>query len=213
MAWPKGKSRKEAMAAKAASETEVMSPEPASADGNLHNEQPASRPSRLSSEARAPNPAKQTWTMKAGNNWDNAVEVEDSPDRLAIPPELIPEGMALEFKTRSVLGQEQQQRLNGYFRAGWTPVHAEDFGGRFANMWSRDDSGYVVYEACILCARPLALSIKAKKRELAKARDQIALKEQAFKGGEIAATGADHPTAKGFNRISRTMERIEIPKD
>lgn len=156
---------------------------------------------------------KQKWTMRAGNNWDSAVEFEENPDKLKIPRDMVPEGMSLEWKTRSIWGQEQKQSLNADFRAGWTPVHREDFDGRFADIWAHDDSGYVVYEACILCARPSELTEKSRKREKRRADEQLAIKAEAFRGGEINATGANHPSALASNRISRTMERIEIPKD
>lgn len=195
MAWPKGRSRRQFNKAK---ESEVTS----------DNEQPEPQ-----SEVQAKPAGKQTWAMKAGNNWDNAAPIEDEVNRLHIAEELIPEGMVLQWETRSVFGQEQKQSLNKAFRAGWTPVHAEDFGGRFADMWGQDDSGYVVHEACILCARPIELHIKAKKRDEAKAKAELALKAQAFAGGDMRATGADHPSALASNRINRTVERIDIPRD
>ena len=215
MAWPKGLSRKDFFAAREREKAlkEVM---PDTSPAEQHNEQPVSRPRPKLAEVRAEKPkaAKKTWQMKAGNNWETAVETDgDNVNRLEVPADMIPEGMSFEFKTRSIFGQEMKQRLNAAYRAGWTPVHADDFDGRFAQMWSQDDSGYIVYEACILCTRPIEMTEAARKREKKRAQEQIAMKEQAFKGGEMNATGANHPSATSTNRITRTMERIEIPKD
>jgi hypothetical protein len=189
MSWPRGKSRSEFNKRK------------------LSKEVPASSAVRATSE-------KTNWKMKAGNNWETADETVDNPNRLAISPDLFPEGMSLEFKTRSVMGQEQKDKLAGYYRAGWTPVHSTDFDGRFANMWGQDDSGYVVYEACILCARPSEMTARSRKRDQAEASlDAVNLKAQAMISGGMAATGATHPSAISSNKINRTLERIDVPKE
>lgn len=156
---------------------------------------------------------KQKWTMRAGNNWDTASEAEENPDRYHIPKELFPEGMDLQWITQTVYGQDMPQAVNAYFRTGWTPIHADDFDGRFGKMFPQDSSGYIKLDGMILCARPLELSIAAKRRDQQRAKEQIDLKEEAFRGGGIPATGADHPSALARNRITRSMERIEIPKD
>jgi len=162
-------------------------------------------------------PAKKTWAMKAGNNWDSAVIPTDNPRyALDIPAELVPPGMVFQWETRSIYGQPMQQRLNASHAAGWTDVHESDFegiGSQIASMFETDASGYIVKEACILQARPLELHQKAVERDKRQARAQLELKAQAFTGGQIGATGADHPSALGSNRISRTMERVEIPKE
>ncbi len=156
--------------------------------------------------------SKKTWTMKAGNNWDDAQEGGESPDRYHIPQDMFPEGMDLQWNTQSIYGQKMNQHIGHWVRVGWTPVHCTDFDGRFKNF-SSDEEGFVVLDGMALCARPKELSDKARRRDAANAREQITLKEQAFRGGEIAATGANHPSALATNRISRTMERIDIPKE
>lgn len=158
-------------------------------------------------------PKSKKWTMKAGSNWDTASEVDDNPDRYHIPQELFPEGMDLQWITQTVAGQEMPQLVNAYFRAGWTPIHVEDFDGRFNQLFPGDGAGYINLDGQILCARPLEMSIAAKKRDQQRAKEQISLKEQAFRGGDLPISGVDHPSARAVNRISRTMERIEIPKD
>lgn len=217
MPWPKGYSREQIRAMLPEERKDLFRKqekvETLNAEAPVIEFSPPPPRPKLEARAASKPAEKKSWAMKAGNNWDNATPADESPDRLYIPREDFPEGMDLLWATKTIYGQEQTRRLNGFYRTGWTPVHADDFDGRFANRFSQDESGYVVHESSILCARPLSISIAAKKREETRAKEQIAIKEQAFKGGEIAATGADHPSARSFNRISRTMERVEIPKD
>jgi len=165
----------------------------------------------------AAKPAQKTWTMRAGNNWDNATISDDSVRfALDVPEQLVPAGMTFQWATRSIYGQPMQQSLNASHAAGWTDVHESDFDGlgkQIANLFETDASGYVVKEACILQARPTELHKKAVARDERRAKEQVQLKAAAFTGGEINATGANHPSALASNRINRTMERIEIPKE
>lgn len=183
MAWPKGVSRKK--------------PETDSVEGDS----PVALP-------------KSEIKMRAGNNWENMMEGTDNPDRFHIPKDRWPPGFAIQFLTYEVYGKSEMKRLTGFHQSGWTPVHKDDFNGWAATVgFAGDDSGYIRQDGMELVALPWALYLKAKKRDEAKAREQIRLKEQALTGGEMDATGADHPSAKGFNRIGRSVERIEVPKD
>lgn len=156
---------------------------------------------------------KPQWTMKAGNNWDGAVLEDNLPDRFHVPRDQFPEGMDLQWVTESVFGQNMQ-RLQKFEKAGWTPVHASDFNGRFDGIWTTKGADeYVKDGGVILCARPLEISLERKNQEKKAAVEQIRLKEQAFMGGGIDASGADHPSARQFNHISRSRERIDVPKD
>lgn len=160
--------------------------------------------------------SKPKWTMKAGGNWEDGdlQFAGDMPDELHIPRDMIPEGMTLQWCTESVWGQELPQRMAAFARAGWTPVHPSDFDARFDGRWTpRGSDEYIRKGGLVLCARPAYISEKARKRQELEARQSLALKEQAFMGGEMNASGADHPTARKFNHITRTVERIDIPKD
>lgn len=195
MGWPRGKPRKKL--------DEVDGP---SIVPEADHRESTEAPERFTKSQ------KKAWRMVAGNNWDSAVEGEENPDRYHIPKDMFPAGMDLQWCTQTIYGQEMTQRINGFFRTGWTPVHKDDFDGQFA-AYPTDNSGFVKVDGMALCARPLELSIKARNRDKRRAEEQIQLKEAAFKGGEIPATGANHPSALATNRISRTMERIEVPKD
>lgn len=153
------------------------------------------------------------WTMKAGNNWDGAVLEDDLPDRFHIPRDQFPEGMDLQWVTETVFGQNMQ-RLAKFEKGGWTPVHASDFDGRFDGIWTPKGSDeYVKEGGVVLCARPIEISLERKRQEKNAAIQQVRMKEQAFLAGGIDASGANHPSATKFNHISRTIERIDVPKD
>jgi hypothetical protein len=151
--------------------------------------------------------------MKAGNNWDGAVMEEELPDRFHIPRDQFPEGMDLQWVTETVFGQNMQ-RLTKFEKGGWTPVHSTDFDGRFDGIWTPKGSDeYIKEGGVVLCARPIEISLERKRQEKNAAIQQIRMKEQAFLAGGIDASGANHPSATKFNHISRTFERIDVPKD
>lgn len=159
---------------------------------------------------------RKTWTMKAGARWEGAeVNDEASEDRLAIAPELIPENMSLQWVTDSVLGQPQPQRRAQFERRGWTPVHPQDFDGRFDGKFTPVGStSEINVDGLVLMARPIEFTNQARKRERARAIEQVRIKEQALRGGDLPVTlDASHPSAVRSNVINRTMERIQIPSD
>ncbi len=202
MAWPKGTPRKK---------PETAFPGPIDIEATVEApEVQASPPVRAAPKTAG----KPQWTMKAGNNWDGAVYEEDLPDRFHIPKDQFPEGMDLQWVTETVFGQNMQ-RLNKFEKAGWTPVYTSDFDGKFDDgRYVPKGSDEIIKEGgVVLCARPLSISLERKRQEVAKAKGEIQMKEQAFLGGGIDASGANHPSAKQFNHISRSRERISIPED
>jgi hypothetical protein len=168
---------------------------------------------RESSPERAP--IRKAWTMKAGANWATASDDPDTEDRLHIPREDIPEGMDLRWVTSTVRGQPFARWRAAQEAKGWTPVHSEDFDGRFnGKFMAKDAAGEITMDDAVLMARPLVMTQKAKKRELQKAREQVMIKEAALRSGtEVNASGAMHPTAVASNRINRSYETLTIPDD
>ena len=180
--------------------------------------QPRKKPIEFIESDSAPaapaKPEKKAMTMKAGNNWESMTESNESADRFGLRKEDWPPGFAIQFITYEVYGKAETRRLTGFHQSGWTPVHQDDFDGWAATVgFTGDDSGYIRLDGQEMVALPLPLYEKAKARDNARAKEQIQRKEQALTGGEMNATGADHPSAKGFNKIGRSVERIEIPKD
>ncbi len=154
--------------------------------------------------------------MAAGARWEGAeVDEEVSEDRLFIPQEMIPEGISLQWVTDSVMGQPQPQRRAQFERRGWTPVHPTDFNARFDGKFTPlGDNKEINVDGLVLMARPKEFTDKARRADRARAIEQVRIKEQALRGGDLPVTlDAGHPSAVNSNRINRTMERISIPDD
>ena len=157
------------------------------------------------------------WAMKARANWDDIFpeDLEENPDKQHIPAHLIPEGMDFRWVTDSVLGQPFAAHRSAAEKGGWTPVHPEDFDGRFDGVFTpKGHQGEIRMEGQCLMARPLHLSLQAKKRDRRAALEQVAIKEQAVTGGDINTTlDSRHESALRSNRIKKSVERIQIPED
>lgn len=160
-------------------------------------------------------PKTNKFKMKATPNWDNIeASAEETPDKLRIDRSLIPEGLDLQWVTSEVLGQPDPQHRADFERRGWTPVHQEDFDGRFNGMFmAKDAPGEIKVHGVVLMARPIELSIRAKEMDRRKANEQVYIKEQALRAGDIPiGLDARHPSAINTNKINRTMERLDIPE-
>jgi hypothetical protein len=163
-------------------------------------------------------PIKSTrWKMRAAPNWEVVdTAAEDTPDRLRIEKHEIPEGMSLVWVTDSVLGQGVPQHRAEFEKRGWTPVHQDDFDGQFnGKFMARDKTGEINLEGMVLMARPEEITKAAKLRDQRKAVEQVKLKEQALTAGDLSNVSLDarHPSAIGSNRISKSLERISVPKE
>lgn len=178
---------------------------------------PRGRPRKVVVEREAKRePISSRYQMKAKPNWETVDPLaEDSPDRLHIDPSLIPDGMSAMWVTDSVFGQGVPQHRARFEKGGWTPVHQSDFDGRFDGMFMpKGVDGEIAVEGMVLMMRPKELTDKAKARDRQKAREQVAIKEQAWKQGDLGTTlDARHPSAVNSNKISRTVERIAVPED
>ena len=170
-------------------------------------------PGRPKKEEVAPS----KYKMKAKPNWEEIdPNMEETPDRLRIPHEMWPEGMSLQWVTDSVLGQSMGQHRSTFERTGWTPVHQSDFDSRFDGMFMpRGKEGEILYEGLVLMARPMEITLKAKREEARRAREQIEIKERALRGGDIpnVSLDAQHKTALQTNKIGKSYERISVPED
>lgn len=161
-------------------------------------------------------PEKQ-WAMKARANWDDVQEIdfEDNPNKQQIPAHMIPDGMDFRWVTDSVLGQPFREHRAGAEKNGWTPVHPEDFEGRFDGMFTpKGSQGEIRMIGQVLMARPLYISQRAKQQDRRAALEQVAIKEQSITGGDMKGVSLDttHPSALRSNRINRSVERIVIPE-
>lgn len=159
---------------------------------------------------------KQSLKMRAKPNWEDIDPTEsDTPDKLHIPPHMCPPGMALQWVTESVLGQPFPQHRAGFEKKGWTPVHQEDFDGQLDGMFMpKGADGEIKMTGLTLMARPKELNDRAKKAERRAAQEQVQIKEQSLRGGDVGTSlDSQHPSAINTNRINKSIERIAIPED
>lgn len=158
------------------------------------------------------------WQMKAKPNWediDPATLDVTTPDKLRIAPDLVPDGMSLQWVTESVYGQPVPQHRAEFEKKGWTPVHQDDFDGIYDGMFMpKGAPGEIKMDGLVLMARPIELTRRAQRRDKQEAIDRVRLKEQAWLGGDVnTSLDSRDPSALKANRISRSMERLEVPKD
>lgn len=158
--------------------------------------------------------------MKARPNWesDDFVGVgQDGVDRLKISPEKLEalhrDGVALQWVTRSIRGQEMPQELSKMTKGGWTPVHQSDFDGLLdGDFMPKGHDDIITVDDCMLVARPTQIQAKARQALRHDAARPLQITEEQLGHGIPGVTGSDHPTATRGNAIKRTMERVEIPE-
>lgn len=174
------------------------------------------RPRKHPLVERDPPREQKTYKMRAAPNWHNYdASEEETPDKLKISPHLIPAGMSAQWVTDSVYGQGVPQHRAEFERKGWTPVHQDDFDGQFNGMFMpKDKPGEINVEGLVLMMRPKELTERARKVDKQRAYDQVRIKENAMRGGDLPVSlDPRHPSAISTNRITKTMERIVVPGD
>jgi hypothetical protein len=153
--------------------------------------------------------------MKARPNWESDdFGMEAGADVLGISQETVDalarDGVALEWATSSVYGQEMKRELRQTFSNGWTPVHLTDFDGvldtgKFAPKGA-DES--IQVGACMLVARPMQLHQKAKLQAKRDADEFVEAPTRMLRDG-INVKGGNHPSVR--NQINVQMDRVDIP--
>lgn len=180
------------------------------------SDQPKKRGRPAAVEREPKHEQKPNLKMRAKPNWEDINPTEaDTPDKLHIDPNLIPPGMSALWVTDSIYGQPQPQHRATFERKGWTPVHQEDFDGQFDGMFMpKGADGEIKMDGLTLMMRPKELTDRAKKQERRAALEQVAVKEQALRGGDLnTSLDSQHESALGYNRIKKSVERIAIPED
>lgn len=159
------------------------------------------------------------WQMTEKANWD---ETDDSPldsDRLHIPADQIPEGMALQWVTSTVTGMNFEHHRSMFTRRGWTPVHQADFDGRFnGRFMPKGAKGEITVEGLVLMARPREMNIKSRHQDIQDANQQLIEHEKKLMNGTatqvtMGTDSATHRSAVHFNHIKKMYERADIPED
>lgn len=156
--------------------------------------------------------------MKARPNWESEDFMGvglDAVDRLKIPDDILfalhRDGVALQWVTRSVRGQETPQELSKMTKGGWTPVHQSDFDGLLDGLFmpkGQDDA--IGVDDCLLVARPVALHQKSRRAMDRDAALPLQISEEQIGRGIPGVTGSDHRSVR--NQVKKTLERVEIPE-
>jgi len=145
-------------------------------------------------------------------DYDRQAALEEESDMLYIPPEIIPDGMRYNWKTFSVLGQQQARRFGRYEATGWSPVPASRHPGLFT---PRGYEGHIEYDGLVLMEKAEELCRQTEAREFMKARAQVLGKEAQIRGGDVDGVGFDtkHRSAQRVNRVSKSYEPFKVPEE
>lgn len=140
---------------------------------------------------------------------------DDEHNQFSFPREMFPDGFDLQWVTDGVFGQHQPQRRSLFQKRGWQSVHVGDFNGRFDHLMPKGHVGEIIIDGLALVSRPDAISKQIRERERLKAYEQVRIKERQMMDGDIPGVGLDtrHETARRSNRLSKSWERINVPKD
>jgi hypothetical protein len=100
------------------------------------------------------------------------------------------------------MGQEDTKNIARAQRNGWTPVEKGDIPG----------IDIVEEGGLVLCARPLSISKKARAIEAAEASAPVQTKMMQVNGDLPGVTlDSRHPSARSYNKMRKTVERITVP--
>jgi len=144
-------------------------------------------------------------------DYDRQAALEEESDMLHIPPEIIPDGMRYNWKTLSVLGQQQARRYGRYQATGWEPVPASRHPGLFT---PKGYDGDIEYDGLVLMEKPEEMCRQTEAREFQKARAQVQAKEAQLRGGDIGSKfDTQHQSARRATKISKAYERIDVPEE
>lgn len=138
----------------------------------------------------------------------HGIDEEVSSDKFAIPPEDIPDGWTYEWKTDTVLGQENPAYQVQIARAGWEAVPL----ARHPSYMPRGHKGSMITrDGMVLMERPTEIVERAKAREYRNARDQVRQKE--IQLGAAPDGQFRRADAKGDSlaTLGKSYEHIPIP--
>lgn len=147
---------------------------------------------------------------------DFVYQIDDDDDRLNGPfkngQAFVPEGMSYQWVTDSIFGQHQAQRRSSFERKGWLPVPAERHDG----VWTKKGhEGEINVEGLVLMERPAEYTKMAHTHHQRKAREQVWIKEQQLRGGDVGVTlDSQHQSALKTNRINKSYEpMMRVPDE
>lgn len=133
-------------------------------------------------------------------------EVVDAIDDFYIPPDMVPDGWAFEWKRHSVFGKEDTTYYIQLRREGWEPVAAS----RYPEMMPSDaGSGPILRKGMILMECPLEIVEERRRAEQIRARNQVRHKEAQIAGTPDGTMTRDD--ARVRPQIKKSYEAMPIP--
>lgn len=124
-------------------------------------------------------------------------------DKYYAPPP--PEGFDYQWKLRSVLGQEDNDRIRQVEASGWEPVPLS----RHPELMPRNYTGETIeVGGLVLMERPKLFTDEAREDERRLAREAVAMKEAQMKDGRSGDLGP-----RQVNRFSKSHSRIDVPNE
>jgi hypothetical protein len=139
---------------------------------------------------------------------------EQQDQRFHINKREFPDGFDLQWVGVTIWGQPQPQIEAEFLRKGWEPVCTGDFDGEFDGRFvPRSHHGPIILEGLMLCARPMAWSEKARSIARREASNQVKIKVDQLRKGELDAVTLDaqHKSALAFNHINVGVEGVTVP--
>lgn len=128
-------------------------------------------------------------------------------DEFYIPPDIVPEGWEYQWKTHSILNQEQGTYLMQLTREGWTPVPAS----RHPEMMHKGaGSDPIMRKGMILMECPKEIVEERRHQQVLAARNQVRFKEQQLAGTPEGTMTRDH--ARVRPNIKKGYEPMPVPE-
>jgi hypothetical protein len=180
----------------------------------MDNPTTSRRPRKAIKEAK-PDPRQSRWSEGApawkkkygdDSGWSGSfASIEEN--RFGLPADVVDnlrrENIVLQWHVESVLGQPQDQALAAAAKNGWQAVGDGELPG--VNVTKQG--------GLILMARPASIHERALKEEDRAAGGAVTRLKQKAGEGALPMTGADHPSARRYNRHIKSYEKLEIPAD
>jgi hypothetical protein len=165
-------------------------PQRAAMRAAMRDEDPRARAARRAAELRG-----------------NLGDLDEGTDEFFIPPSMVPDGWTYEWKTKTVLGQENPAYQVALARKGWEPVPSE----RHPSMMPGGAIGAVERKGMILMERPKEITDEVRQIERKVARNQVRQKEEQLNSAPDGQFGRDHAQVRP--KINKNYSPIAIPGD
>ena len=135
------------------------------------------------------------------NNPDLAQGAER--DKYWAPPP--PDGWDYQFKLKSVMGQDDIDRIRQHEMNGWTPVPLSRHPELIPKGWTGDT---IEVGGLVLMERPKLFTDEAREDERRAAREAIITKEAQMKEGRAGDLGR-----RQVNRMNKSYASIDVPNE